>query len=185
MGTEIERKFLVMGNGYKKNAKSSKTYRQGYFSTALKHTVRVRTAGKKGYITVKGKKIGITRLEFEYEIPFADAEVMLDSLCERPLIEKIRHIIHFDGLIWEVDEYLGENKGLVVAEVELENEYQSYAIPSWLGKEVSDDNRYANSSLVRNPYRLWKKKRNKNKWNLSGMIFENMSMKKSKSGALV
>ena len=156
MGTEIERKFLVKGNGYKKNAKS-KTYRQGYFSTSLKHTVRVRTVGKKGFITVKGKKTGITRLEFEYEIPFADAEVMLDSLCEKPLIEKTRYVVNYKGMIWEIDEYFGENAELVVAEVELKSEDQPVSYPPWVGKEVSDDNRYANSNLVRNPYRLWKK----------------------------
>jgi adenylate cyclase len=156
MATEIERKFLVKGDGYRKGAKS-KTYRQGYFSTALKHTVRVRTVNKKGFITVKGKKVGFSRLEFEYEIPFEDAVVMLESLCERPLIEKIRYVVDYHGLTWEIDEYFGDNQGLVVAEVELESEDQKFINPPWIGKEVSDDNRYANSNLVRNPYRLWKK----------------------------
>ena len=157
MATEIERKFLVKGNGYKKGAKS-KNYRQGYFSTSLKHTVRVRTVKDKGFITIKGKKTGISRLEFEYEIPFADAQIMLDSLCEKPLIEKTRYVVNYKGMIWEIDEYSGENAGLVVAEIELKTEDQFIIYPPWIGKEVSDDNRYANSNLVRNPYRQWKKK---------------------------
>jgi CYTH domain-containing protein len=156
MGTEIERKFLVKGNSYRNGVKA-KTYRQGYFSTSMKHTVRVRTVNMKGFITVKGKKTGISRLEFEYEIPFADAEVMLELLCERPLIEKIRYVLKYKAMTWEIDEYFGENAGLVVAEVELKSENQQILYPPWIGKEVSDDNRYANSNLVRNPYRLWKK----------------------------
>ena len=157
MATEIERKFLVIGNGYKKNAKS-KAYCQGYFSTTLKHTVRVRTVGNKAFITIKGKKTGISRLEFEYKIPFADAKVMLDSLCEKPLIEKVRYVVNHKGMIWEIDEYSGENAGLVVAEIELKSRDQYIIYPPWIGKEVSDDNRYANSNLVKNPYKLWKKK---------------------------
>jgi adenylate cyclase len=155
MATEIERKFLVVGNSYKKGA-TSKSYRQGYLSTALKHTVRIRTVKNKGYIAVKGKKVGISRAEFEYEIPFKDANVILDSLCERPLIEKIRHVVLYKGFTWEIDEYFGENAGLVVAEVELDREDQEVFYPSWVGKEVTNDSRYANSSLVRNPYSLWK-----------------------------
>jgi CYTH domain-containing protein len=117
--------------------------------------VRVRTASKKAFITIKGTRISATRLEFEYEIPFEDAELMLDSLCEKPIIEKIRYIIKHSGFKWEVDEFLGDNKGLIVAEVELKSEKQKIVLPPWIGKEVTEDSRYANSSLVRNPYKSW------------------------------
>lgn len=153
MSVEIERKFLVNGNGYKSG--SFKVYRQGYLYTETKHTVRVRTAGKKAVITIKGKRIGISRSEFEYKIPFKDAEQMLDSLCEKPIIEKKRYVIKYSGLIWEVDEFMGKNEGLVIAEVELESEDQEIDLPPWVGEDVSKNPRYANSNLVRNPYKSW------------------------------
>src|SRR6266481_9566789 len=124
MGTEIERKFLVKGDSWR-GQDSGKRYRQGYLSTVKERTVRVRTAGDKGVITVKGISVGATRSEFEYEIPVADANEMLDRLCERPLIEKTRYRIPGEGVVWEVDEFAGENRGLIVAEVELQSEDQA------------------------------------------------------------
>ena len=152
MAQEIERKFLVTGDAWRELAEGT-MYRQGYLSTVEDRTVRVRTAGAKGYFTVKGITVGATRTEFEYEIPVADADTMLDELCIRPLIEKTRHKIPFDGLVWEVDEYAGDNDGLVVAEVELSHEDQELRLPNWIGEEVTSDPRYYNANLVAHPYK--------------------------------
>lgn len=155
MGKEVERKFLVIGTAWKREAKGA-LYRQGYLSTAKERTVRVRTTPEKAFLTIKGLTVGVSRSEFEYEIPLSDADVMLDELCERPIIEKNRHKLAFDGLTWEIDEFLGENEGLILAELELTSEGQSFARPSWLGPEVSSDPRYFNSNLINNPYKHWK-----------------------------
>jgi CYTH domain-containing protein len=115
----------------------------------------VRTAGDKGYITVKGISTGASRSEYEYEIPTADANEMLDKLCERPLIEKTRYRIPQDGLTWEIDEFEGVNRGLITAEVELKDEKQSVKLPDWIDKEVTDDPRYFNANLVARPFTTW------------------------------
>jgi CYTH domain-containing protein len=154
MGKEIERKFLVEGDAWRSLGQATR-YRQGYLSTVKERTVRVRTIARQGYLTVKGVSRGIARAEFEYEIPFEDAETMLDTLCERPLIEKDRHRIPYGGHIWEVDEFFGENAGLIMAEVELEDEEEPLERPPWIGREVSDDPRYFNANLIANPYRDW------------------------------
>lgn len=154
MGKEIERKFLVNGNKWKQLAKGT-LYRQGYLSTVKERTVRVRTIDDKGYLTIKGISVGATRKEFEYSIPLEDAQNMLDDLCERPLIEKIRYKINFKNLIWEVDEFLGENQGLVIAEVELESEDQKFNLPEWIGDEVTGDPKYFNSNLINKPFSKW------------------------------
>jgi adenylate cyclase len=154
MGTEIERKFLVEGDAWHQLARGVR-YRQGYLSTVKERTVRVRTMGDKGYLTVKGVSKGVSRAEFEYEIPLEDADAMLDGLCERPLIDKTRYKIPYNGLTWEVDEFHAENEGLVVAEVELEGEDQDVDKPDWAGAEVSDDPRYFNANLIAHPYRDW------------------------------
>jgi adenylate cyclase len=154
MGKEIERKFLVKNLEWKQGA-AAVPYRQGYLSTVKERTVRVRTVGVKGFLTIKGVTVGVTRSEFEYEIPAADANAMLDSLCERPLIEKNRYTIVHAGLNWEIDEFFGENQGLVVAEVELQDEHQAVTLPPWVGAEVSGDPRYFNSNLIKNPYTRW------------------------------
>lgn len=154
MGTEIERKYLVIGDAWRSGAIGI-VYRQGYLCTTPERTVRVRMAGAKGYLTVKGSRKGVSRLEFEYEVPPADATVMLDALCIRPLIEKTRFRIPHEGLIWEVDEFAGENAGLVIAEVELLREDQEVKLPPWVGKEVSADDRYANSNLAVRPFSTW------------------------------
>jgi CYTH domain-containing protein len=154
MGTEIERKFLVVGDAWRQGA-IGVLYRQGYLCTTPERTARVRVAGDKGYLTVKGSRTGVSRLEFEYPIPLEDAQAMLDALCVRPLIEKTRYRIDHGGLVWEVDEFAGENAGLVIAEVELEREDQEVSLPAWVGKEVSADDRYANSSLAERPFSTW------------------------------
>jgi CYTH domain-containing protein len=154
MGTEIERKFLVVGDAWRQGA-IGVLYRQGYLCTTPERTARVRVAGDKGYLTVKGSRTGVSRLEFEYSIPLEDAQAMLDALCVRPLIEKTRYRIDHGGLVWEVDEFAGENAGLVIAEVELKREDQEVSLPAWVGKEVSADDRYANSSLAERPFSTW------------------------------
>lgn len=154
MGVEIERKFLVKGEQWK-NLADPVVYRQGYLCQDKDRTVRVRIAGSRGYLTVKGKNNGIERLEFEYEIPLHDADQLL-HLASKPLIEKTRRKIPFGGFVWEVDEFFGENEGLVVAEIELPNADTSFQKPTWIGQEVSDDPRYYNSNLAVNPWRNWK-----------------------------
>jgi CYTH domain-containing protein len=154
MGEEIERKFLVIGDGWREAAQGT-PYRQGFLSTAPERTVRVRAAGSKGTITIKGKSVGARRPEFEYEIPLADAQRMLDTLCKRPLIEKIRYTLALGRHTWEIDVFEGDNAGLVVAEIELGSEDEAFDEPEWLGDEVTDDPRYFNSNLVENPFRAW------------------------------
>ncbi|MDJ0708095.1 MAG: CYTH domain-containing protein [Leptolyngbyaceae cyanobacterium MO_188.B28] len=153
MGQEIERKYLVEGDEWRSLA-VGQLYRQGYLPTE-ECTVRVRVIGKKGFLTIKGPSTGISRSEFEYEIPTQDALDMMDSLCVGPLIEKMRYRIERNGLIWEVDEFMGENEGLIMAEVELEEEDQVIDLPDWIGEEVSGDPRYFNSSLAKFPFTHW------------------------------
>ena len=153
MGTEIERKYLVKGNQWK-NLAEGVVYRQGYIATVGKQTVRVRVVGEQGYLTLKGKSVGTVRSEFEYSIPVEDAEEMLNTLCDRPFIEKIRYKIHHGNLVWEVDEFLGDNAGLVIAEVELESEHQEVPLPDWIDKQVTDA-KYFNSRLTKHPYKEW------------------------------
>src|SRR5262252_3484667 len=136
MGKEIERKFLVKSDAWRDQAQG-KRYRQGYLSTVKERTVRVRTAGNSGFLTIKGITVAASRPEYEYEIPVADANEMLDHLCEHPLIEKTRYRISHDGLTWEVDEFEGDNRGLITAEVELKDEHQSVTLPNWVGREVT------------------------------------------------
>ena len=153
MGTEIERKFLVKEGTWRKA--NATRYRQGYLSTVKERTVRVRTINNKGYLTIKGITVGASRLEFEYEIPAADADELLDSLCEKPLIDKNRYKVDYGTLTWEVDEFFGENEGLIVAEVELESEDQPFERPEWVTEEVTTDPRYYNANLIKNPYSRW------------------------------
>ena len=152
MGKEIERKFMVK-KGVWRDKKATK-YRQGYLSTVKERTVRVRTIEDKGYLTIKGISIGASRMEFEYEIPRQDADSLLD-ICEKPLIEKNRYKVENGSFVWEVDEFIGENQGLIVAELELENEGQYFPRPDWIGEEVTGDPRYFNANLVKNPYSKW------------------------------
>lgn len=154
MAKEIERKFLVTSNDWKDLAKG-KYYRQGYLSTVKERVVRVRTIDDKGFMTIKGVTVGVTRSEFEYPIPAEDANIMLDTLCEKPIIEKFRAKVAFGGLVWEIDEFHGDNEGLVVAEVELTDEHQAIELPPWIGQEVSGDPRYFNSNLIKHPFTQW------------------------------
>jgi CYTH domain-containing protein len=158
MAMEIERKFLVEGDAWRQGATGVR-YRQGYLCTDKHRTVRVRTAGDKAFLTIKGLSQGASRAEYEYEIPSADADAMLDALCLRPLIEKTRYRIPADDLVWEIDEFEGDNAGLIVAEVELNSADQPVHLPPWVGKEVTDDPRYYNANLVRTPYSAWPDKR--------------------------
>ena len=155
MGVEIERKFLVTGAGWRQA--TGVRISQGYLNRDEHRTVRVRVAGEQAHLTIKGMTEGASRAEFEYEIPVEDGEQLL-KLCEGPLIEKIRRTMVCDGATWEVDEFLGENAGLIVAEVELQSEDQAFARPEWLGKEVTDDARYFNSNLATHPFSRWQAK---------------------------
>lgn len=155
MATEIERKFLVVGEEWRKSAIGT-IYRQGYIFSDVHRTVRVRVAGEKGFLTIKGTAVGLVRPEFEYAIPAEDAILMLDTLCDRPLIEKTRYVLKQGDLTWEIDEFAGDNQGLIVAEVELTDENQSVELPSWIGPEVSHDPRYYNAALAKNPFSRWK-----------------------------
>jgi adenylate cyclase len=154
MAIEIERKFLVRDSSWKEGV-VGKLYRQGYLSREKGSTVRVRRVEERAFLTVKGPGDGLSRPEYEYEIPVADGQELLDTLCEQPLIEKIRYLIPHAGMVWEVDEFLGDNRGLVVAEIELSSPEQSFEEPAWLGTEVTGDPRYYNSSLSRDPFCGW------------------------------
>lgn len=151
---EIERKFLVTSDAWKQGVKPIRIT-QGYLSRVNERVVRVRLAGGKGWITVKGKARGPLRREYEYEIPAAHAAEMLDQLCERPLLDKLRYRIPSGDVTWEVDEFLGDNAGLVVAEVELTRDGHPIVLPSWVGAEVTDDFRYSNNHLVGHPFSTW------------------------------
>ena len=157
MAKEIERKFLVVGDAWRALAQGVH-YRQGYLNSIKERTVRIRTVGEKAVITVKGPTVGVTRMEFEYQIPYDDCVAMLDNLAEKPIIEKKRYKVPMGDFIWEIDEFFGVNEGLIVAEIELKSEDQEFKKPEWIGKEVSGDPRYFNSNLVAHPYSTWKDK---------------------------
>lgn len=156
MGKEIEKKFLIVNDEWRKLAEGA-PYCQGYLNSEKGRTVRVRTIKNRGILTIKGPNVDGVRLEYEYDIPIKDAQEMLERLCHKPLIEKTRYKIDYAGFIWEVDEFKGENQGLLFAEIELETYGQEFTKPSWIGKEVTDDARYYNANLVTNPYSNWKK----------------------------
>lgn len=155
MATEIERKFLVLGDQWKNQAIRSIPMRQGYLGEPKRASIRVRTAGDHAYLNVKSATLGVTRKEYEVPLDVQDANEILDSLCEGPIIEKTRYYVPYGNHTWEVDVFHGDNEGLIVAEIELESEQQSFDKPSWLGMEVSSDPRYYNVSLVKLPYKLW------------------------------
>ncbi|MEI7524722.1 MAG: CYTH domain-containing protein [Mariniphaga sp.] len=153
MGVEIERKFLVLNNDWR-TLGTPVNYAQGYLTADGIRTVRIRIAGEEGFITIKGGSNGISRLEFEYPIPVLDALEML-RLCAIPVIQKFRTKIDYKGKIWEIDEFEGDNKGLILAEIELTSEDESFDIPTWIGQEVTGDLRYFNSQLSVRPFRSW------------------------------
>jgi adenylate cyclase len=154
VGVEIERKFLVSGEAWRSEGEGV-LFRQGYLSTVAERSVRVRLKGDRAFLTVKGRSEGLSRREFEYEIPTGDAATLLDELCEQPIIEKTRTCIRRGDLVWEVDEFHGVNDGLILAEVELASEHQHVDLPEWIGREVSHDPRYFNANLIANPYSSW------------------------------
>lgn len=157
MSIEIERKFLLKSDKWK-SLGNRIFYQQGYLLIDKTKTIRVRTIQDQAFLTIKGASSGISRSEFEYEIPFEEARFILENLCEKPIIEKFRTKIVMDDVIWEVDEFIGDNTGLVIAEVELQNENQKINLPDWIGIEVSGNRQYNNSYLVKNPYKNWKDK---------------------------
>ena len=156
MALEIERKYLVK-RGLWLAPHGGVRIRQGYVPTRDGYAVRVRTAGDAAYLTLKDRAVGATRHEFEYSIPVADAETILDTMCGRPQVEKIRHRIPAAeaGLVWEVDEFLGDNAPLIMAEIELPAEDTPFTKPDWVGEEVTDDHRYKNDNLAAHPYGSW------------------------------
>ncbi|WOD41827.1 CYTH domain-containing protein [Nodosilinea sp. E11] len=154
MGQEIERKFLVVGDAWRNHAQGE-LMRQGYIPTQDARTVRVRQVGDRAYLTLKGPAVGLVRPEFEYSIPVDDAETILATLCEPPLIEKTRYRLPLGNVVWEIDDFHGDNQGLIVAEVELTSADQPVDLPDWIGLEVTDDHRYQNANLARHPYSQW------------------------------
>lgn len=154
MAVECERKFLVVGDSWRRGAVGT-LIRQGYLSERQQTAVRVRIAGEQGFLTIKSGDNGLIRAEYEYPIPLTDAEEMLDRLCARPLIEKVRYAVNHQGHAWVVDEFMGDNQGLLVAEIELDRVDQPFALPDWAGREVTDDPRYLNVNLARHPFSRW------------------------------
>ena len=153
MPDEIERKYLVDGNAWRPRDAGTK-YQQGYLSSQAERVVRVRIEGDLAKLTIKGKTVGVTRAEFEYDIPLDDARALL-PLCEQPLIDKVRHTETHGGKTWEIDVFHGDNEGLVIAEIELDSEADTIELPPWVGAEVSSDTRYYNANLVKHPFKRW------------------------------
>jgi adenylate cyclase len=155
MAIEIERKFLIDKSKLPK-LENGILLAQGYIETAPGNVVRVRTANEKAFLTIKGKTENLSRLEFEYEIPFSDAEELLNKLCTKPIISKTRFIENFAGKKWEIDVFDGDNQGLIVAEIELKSEDEIFEKPDWIIREVSHLKEYRNNFLAQNPYSTWK-----------------------------
>ena len=155
MGIEVERKFLVSDESWRDDVTASTRIVQGYIAQTGSATVRVRVKGDRGFLTIKGLSVGVSRSEFEYEVPVADALAMLDELAQGPVIDKVRHLVPVGGHVWEVDVFAGENAPLVMAEVELADSQEAFVRPDWAGVEVSDDQRYFNVNLARSPYSTW------------------------------
>ena len=151
---EIERKFLVVNDKYKMG--TPQRISQGYICSENDRVVRVRIKGDKAYLTIKNATIGFARNEYEYEIPVADAEAILKNTCQQPIIDKTRYVLEYKGFIWEVDEFHGDNEGLVVAEIELDSREATFDHPDFIGEEVTGDARYYNACLFKNPYKMWR-----------------------------
>jgi adenylate cyclase len=155
MAKEIERKFLVINDHWRRDATRSTHYTQGYFTTNASCSIRVRISGEKASLNIKSATLGITRTEYDYPLPLEDAKEMLQHLCTKPLLEKTRYHVHHQDHVWEIDVFSGENEGLIVAEIELKSADEKFSLPDWAGKEVSDDPRYYNVCLVSHPYKDW------------------------------
>jgi len=155
MGIEIERKFLVNKEKWQQVIKEKRSlYRQGYIVSDPEKTIRVRLTDKEAFLTIKGPSVGIARSEFEYSILVEDAQQLLDGFCGS-VVSKIRYFITHDNKLWEVDEFLGDNEGLMVAEIELDDENESFSLPDWVGREVTSEKKYSNSNLAKRPYKTW------------------------------
>lgn len=155
MAAEIERKFLVTSDAWRAHVQRQATFRQGYLANGERSSVRVRIDGSEARLNIKSATLGVWRREYEYVIPLKDGEEMLEQLCVKPLIEKTRYYVAYKGHVWEIDEFEGDNEGLVVAEIELSSEDEVVEKPDWVGEEVSADVRYYNVSLVAHPYKYW------------------------------
>lgn len=155
MATEIEHKFLVANDDWRGQVSHSVYYRQGYLSSQPTSSIRVRISDNQAWLNIKSATIGTHRQEYEYEIPKADADEMLNHLCKKPLIEKTRYFVEHQGHTWEIDVFDGDNQGLIVAEIELSDIGETFAKPSWLGEEVTYDLRYYNNNLANHPYNSW------------------------------
>jgi len=156
MAHEIEHKFLVRDDSWRKEVYRSVPLRQGYLVSDPVRSVRIRIAAGQAHLNIKSGALGVSRSEYEYEIPLPDAREILEQLCSKPLLEKTRHLVRYGDHIWEIDVFEGDNAGLVVAEVELATLGESFARPPWLGEEVSYDSRYYNSELAKHPYKEWR-----------------------------
>jgi len=155
MAIEIERKFKIINNDWKSSILKKNGFRQGYLGTDALSSTRIRITDESAFLNIKSATLGIYRNEYEYEIPLTDATEILENLAHKPLIEKTRYYVAHQGHTWEIDVFEGDNEGLVVAEIELRHENESFAIPRWIGEEVSDDKRYYNVCLVTHPYKDW------------------------------
>jgi adenylate cyclase len=156
MPKEIERKFLVTGDGWREATERAVRYRQGYLAGSERSSVRVRLSDREAWLNIKSATLGVERLEYEYAIPLNEAEEMLDRLCEGHRIDKTRHYVPLGRHTWEVDVFEGGNAGLVVAEIELNAPHEAFQRPDWVGEEVSDDPRYYNVYLAEHPYKSWR-----------------------------
>ncbi len=155
MPIEIERKFLIVNDDWREQVDCSHRIRQGYMGQVGKASVRIRIQGEIANINIKSASLSMTRSEYEYEIPLNEAEEMLDQLCNQPQVNKTRFIINQPPHKWEIDEFYGDNEGLLVAEIELNSEDESFEKPQWLGEEVTQDARYYNVNLIKHPYKNW------------------------------
>jgi adenylate cyclase len=155
MAVEIERKFLLRSDEWRKHVAKRTLLRQGYLGAISRSSIRARIAGERAWLNLKSKRSGLSRLEYEYEIPLTDANEMFAELCEGPLIEKYRHELPRGEHLWEIDEFLGDNSGLIVAEIELSDENESFERPEWLGNEVTHEARFYNFNLASRPFKSW------------------------------
>lgn len=155
MGIEIERKFLLRNDDWRAQADAGTAFCQGYLSESGPGSVRVRIEGQQANLNIKSATLDMSRLEYEYPIPLEDAQHMLQHVCIRPVIEKTRYYVQFSGKLWEIDVFLGDNKGLVVAEIELDHVDEAFELPPWIGEEVTQDTRYYNVCLVKHPFKDW------------------------------
>jgi len=155
MAIEIERKFLLANDDWRALVSKSIHYRQGYLNSDANSSVRIRVSDDTAKINIKSATIGSARQEYEYDIPATDAHELLSTLCHKPLVEKVRHLVIIKQHTWEIDEFAGENKGLIVAEIELSAVDELFDQPSWIGQEVTEDVRYYNNQLAKKPYTTW------------------------------